>query len=148
MKTVKKNVYYCDHCNKKGLVAMHIRNHEGRCTNNPNRYCGACELPGLPAVIVPKLMARFTLSDNLEYDPTDPVYNPGANMDEKLVTWINEPITLQEIRNMVDNCPACILAILRQSGLNRHYFHLEAFDFKMELKRFISEKNYDGTPFC
>jgi hypothetical protein len=43
MKIIKKNVYYCDHCKKKGLSAVHIRNHEGRCTNNPDRWCGACE---------------------------------------------------------------------------------------------------------
>lgn len=142
MKTVKKNVYYCDHCKKKGLAASHIRNHEGRCTNNPNRHCGVCEGYITKHVVV-DLIARFALADNpAAYDPDyETVLDTKINTDEKLVTWTGEPVTLKEVRELAEDCPACILAILRQTGLNRHYFHLEAFDFKAELKAYMADKN-------
>lgn len=146
MKTVKKNVYYCDHCKKKGLAASHIRNHEARCTNNPNRYCGACERQSIVEVVA-DLKARFTLADNPNaFDSADPEWfaKEGVNTEEKLVTWIGEPVTLQEVRDLADNCPACTLAILRQTGLNRHYFHLDTFEFKVELKEFMKDKMYNG----
>lgn len=142
MKVIKKNVYYCDHCDKKGLVALHIRKHEARCTNNPNRYCGVCESIGQLKFIVERFKIRFTLADNplLPINPHEDIYDPSLNYDEKLVTWVREPITLQEIRKSVDDCPACLLAVLRQTGLNMHYFHLDKFDFKKELQDYISAK--------
>lgn len=149
MKIVKKNVYYCEHCSKKGLAANHIRNHEGRCTNNPHRYCGVCEMSGHTSVTVERLKMRFTLADNpiVAFRDHEDVYDPDANYDEKLVTWIGEPITLQEIRRLADDCPACILAILRQTGLNLHYFHLEKFDFKKELQDYVSAKGTPSNPY-
>lgn len=140
MKTVKKNVYYCDHCKKKGLSAVHIRNHQARCTNNPNRHCGVCEGYSTKQVVA-DLLIRFTLTDNpAAYDPSETVFDPEVNTDEKLVTWTREPVTLNEVIELADRCPACVLAILRQTGLNRHYFHFEAYDFKGELKSYMSDK--------
>jgi hypothetical protein len=139
MKVVKKNVYYCDHCNKRGLAAIHMRKHEGRCTANPRRFCGTCENAGIN-VVVEALLKRFTLADNpLAYVDFESIYNPEANNDEKIVSWLGEPVTLEEVRRMADGCPSCILAVLRQTGLNRHYFHLEKFDFKKELADWMSD---------
>jgi hypothetical protein len=83
------------------------------------------------------------LADNPNLPNADDPFDPDQNTDEKLVTWIGKPVTLKEIRELADDCPACILAILRQSGLNRHYFHLEPFDFKKEMSAYMSER-YQG----
>lgn len=34
--------YYCDHCNKAGGHAGHMRTHEQHCTSNPFRACRMC----------------------------------------------------------------------------------------------------------
>lgn len=147
MLIVKKNVYYCEHCNKKGLVAMHIRKHEARCTNNPHRFCGVCEYGNATATIVELFKKRFELIDNLAVPEYGDIYNPEANNDEKIVKWIGEPVTLQDVRNTVDNFPACILAILRQTGFNRHYFHFDKFDFKTELKAWLADQGIPKSAY-
>lgn len=130
MKTIKKNVYYCDHCGKRGLSAGHISIHEDRCTANPNRVCFLCgQKLDLPK-IVSELKASFSLVANdrlaLDYE------------DEYKVVWTGTPVTLDEISNIADGCPNCILAILRQTGMNRHYFHY-GFDYKKENRSYFSE---------
>lgn len=121
MKTIKKNVYYCDFCKKRSLRSL--EKHEGRCTGNPNRSCGVCGREGKDLQpIVDAFKKRFIINSYFEVTEGT-VY---------VVNWLVEPTTLDEIRKSVDNCPACILAVLRQTGMNRHYFKFE-FDFKKEL---------------
>lgn len=122
MKTVIKPVYYCDHCKKRGLSKGHMRNHEARCTANPDRYCGLCKTKQPLREIVDKLKARFILTEGVD----------AMGFPEFGVYWKNEPVTLQEIRDLVDNCPNCILAVLRQTHLNYQCCGLETFDYKAE----------------
>jgi hypothetical protein len=144
MRTVKRNVYYCDHCNKRNLSLFHMRKHEAHCTANPLRICGVCESASISRGAIERFKARFSLADNPNANPSfDDIYDPEQNHDEKIVTWIGEPITLREVRDSVDNCPACILAVLRQTGLNRHYFHLEKFEFKKELRDYLNANRAD-----
>lgn len=44
MKTKVKEVYYCDHCNKNGLVKWMIEKHEKFCSSDPNNQsmCSGC----------------------------------------------------------------------------------------------------------
>ena len=49
MKVVKKNVYYCDYCNKKGLRSL--KAHEKHCTANPDRECRLCDNPSVKEII-------------------------------------------------------------------------------------------------
>lgn len=41
-KTVQ--MYYCDHCKKKGQRRHVIAQHEARCVRNPLRRCGVCHV--------------------------------------------------------------------------------------------------------
>lgn len=129
MKTVKKNVYYCDSCKKRSLSASAMNKHELRCTANPDRECGICNVlqgasPNIRE-IVNELKKRFTIEievSKIEFDLT---------VENQVCKWIGEPVTLEEIRNLVDGCPNCMLAILRQSRLNYQCCGIE-FDYKAE----------------
>jgi len=134
MKIVKKNVYYCDFCGKKGLSAGHMKNHEKHCTANPNRECGMCqELDNtqrdLPALIK-KYKSRYTLLTQGE---------------SKKVQWMGKPITIDEIKEDVENCPMCILTIFRCAGLNRYYFSQIGltYNYKEEMAELWKDINRD-----
>ena len=60
--------------------------------------------------------------------------------------WHGDKITLEEVRKLAENCPNCILAILRQTGLNRHYFDLKKFNYGQELKQEMSDKYPSESP--
>lgn len=79
MKTKRVNRYYCDYCKKQGGSASHISRHEKRCTMNPDRECGVCDLLGV-----------------------------AQDCANKCLKWLREAC---------DNCPACILAAIRQRGI-------------------------------
>ncbi len=117
MKTVKKNVYYCGFCNKRG-------EHEQRCTANPKRKCRMCG-GGNVVSEIEAFKKRFILHAN----PVQDFFEPGDNTDSHRVEWLGEPVTIEEISKEVDGCPNCILTILRLTGMNRHYFHFE-FNYK------------------
>jgi hypothetical protein len=131
----KKNVYYCDHCKKRTLSGGSMKTHEKHCTNNPDRQCRLCGMGSIKGLIE-TFKARFTLRKQ-EYDIWTEEY-PG----EYVVIWTGEPVTLQEIRDEVGNCPNCIFSIIRQVGFNRHYFKFEAFDYKKELQEELAERNH------
>ena len=62
MKTVKKNVYYCDFCGKRSLAALHMHNHEDGCTMNPNRKCGLCDGRDI-VMFIEQLKSRFEIKE-------------------------------------------------------------------------------------
>ncbi len=130
MKTIKKNVYYCDYCKKRGLSASAMSVHEKHCTANPNRKCRLCNnnLDIIP--FMRELGHRFELLI------TEDEY--GISTHE--VHWIGTPITLQEVLEFTDGCPNCTLAILRQTKLNYSVFGFK-YDFKKEMAAYWSEKN-------
>jgi hypothetical protein len=122
----KKKVwrYYCEFCKKSGCSAGHLKKHEKGCTANPNRECGLCRTAGL------------------EQEPT-----------AKLVSILMEKIPVEEqmkkLRDITENCPACILSAIRQSGLQHWDFDEDGiekgpnynFDYKKEAALFWSEIN-------
>lgn len=119
--------YYCDHCKKAGGSAGHLAKHERGCTNNPERVCGVCHRSGNgPSKPVVELVAALGIGD-------------AAGM--------------AALRSVCDNCPACILAAIRQSKTLDHT-PMEMselplavspgwyeFDFKAELAAFWQEIN-------
>ena len=126
MRTVKKNVYYCDYCKKRSLSAAHMNKHETGCTANPDRYCKLCygNEMGQHDIrqITEQLKTRFEI-----------IETQGEYGTELTAKWNAEPITLTEIQKSVDDCPNCTLAILRQTGLNRYPFEIsDKFDYKKE----------------
>lgn len=135
MRVIKKNVYYCDHCKKRGMSGGHMKRHESRCTNNPERVCYACERKSIRE-IVEKFKARYTLT-LVDFDDE---YERGKDY---VPEWIGDPVTLNEIREAVDNCPNCILSVVRQCKFNHHYFtDFEKFDYKKELSEFMLHRPY------
>ena len=133
MKTIKKNVYYCDHCKKKGLAKFYIVKHEKGCTLNPNRICGLCESSEI-SELVNKLKSMFTVA-KIESD---------IFYWEK-IKWIEKEVTLKDLREWVDNCPNCLLALVRQSGLLSIDYENFHFNYKIESASAFANKCNDET---
>lgn len=130
MRVIKKNVYYCDFCKKKSLKSLAI--HEKHCTANPNRTCRLCE-GGSIKEIIDKYKKLFIV----EITPAE----YGENVEVKYL----KEFTLENIRNeLEDNCPTCLLAIIRCVGLNRYYFDKKfKFDYQKELADWWRRCNED-----
>jgi len=139
MKTKLRNRYYCDFCKKSGGHAGYMRKHESRCTLNPDRHCGFCDIneeniqPAMKDMLalLPDI-AQFTthVADDFgewEYDTFD---------SDKLTKAANE--ALIELRKLSD-CPGCIMAALRQKGIPVPL--VTDFSFKEESKRVWSDFN-------
>ena len=135
MKTIKKNVYYCEFCSKRGLSAYHILKHEKHCTANPDRRC---RLRGNNSLMeeIEKLKSRFEIIEN-ELDFIDDIFTTN---DHYTVEWKGEKITIDEILDITDGCPNCTLAILRQTRLNWHLFDIK-YDYQKELSGWWKEKH-------
>lgn len=131
MKTVKKNVYYCDFCKKKGLSAPVIARHEKHCTANPDRECKPCKESRDIKTFIEKLKSRFEIKETIDQ------YTGFTNQE---VIWKGYPITLIEILEFTDECPNCTLAVLRQTKLNYSVFNLK-YDYQTSLKEWWKEKN-------
>lgn len=114
--------YKCEFCGKNGRSAGHMRQHEIGCTMNPDRVCRCHEYaaPGTKARPVAELLV--VLRENCDA----------------------EDHGLAELRLAAEECPCCILAALRQSGLVKGYCDedgytppkvgKEQFDFAAEMK--------------
>lgn len=97
--------------------------------------------------IVEEYKKRFTIT---EYTPQS-ILEIG-HTDTHVVEWIGEKINLEEVRNKVDGCPNCMLAIIRQCKFGHHYFHdFGKFNYKSEMEdamRVINDKNkYDYSEY-
>ena len=106
MKTVLKKRHYCEFCKKAGGSAYRMRTHEERCTLNPERKCGVCamleeEQPTMAALLEPFAGIKAVEDEygNLCFDE--------AALDAGLA----------QARKVSNNCPACIMAAIRQSGI-------------------------------
>lgn len=119
------------------MAAHAIRNHEGSCTNNPNRYCRLCERKSIYELIE-GYKKRFVMHPAIQED------HEGNYMGDYFnVEWIGEPVTMDEVRKVVDNCPNCVFSILRQCKFNYKCFDFPAFDYKKELDVALREKKDD-----
>ena len=139
MKKFKRWRYKCDHCGKVGGSGHHMKNHENRCTMNPDRQCGMC---GLVEEIDPDGELTLPLS---ELTDIVMIY-AGAMKDvdqyrEQDVVGQIQSALFAELRPAAHNCPACILAALR---LADHWW-LGEFDFKVEGDVIRSEAYALGT---
>lgn len=135
-KTVKR--HWCDFCNKAGLQAHAMAKHEKHCTLNPARDCRVCGLLGGITHVGAERMAMLVsmLPDPSEFLAT----NWGDVMvaaQEKLV--LDLAIAMPKLREEVENCPACILAALRQKKIPVPM--VDGFDFKKEMQAIFSDLN-------
>jgi hypothetical protein len=117
MKTIKKNVYYCEYCNKRGLSAGHMSKHEKSCTLNINRICRVCNLLAKEKLelqpIINKHLALYIQTDFLK------TYNGQSILED------------------CDSCPACSLAVIRQiykQTQSKHLYNNIVFDYKKEMQ--------------
>lgn len=111
MKKIKRWRYYCDFCKKSGGNKHHMERHEKCCTNNPDRECGMCSIAGLLQSPIKKLIAALGVGDE---------------------------IGVENLRQCANGCPACMLAAIRQSGLDSISAHIERGEDSMD---------FEGVPF-
>jgi hypothetical protein len=132
--STKKQVwqYRCDFCTKRNLSAGSIAKHEKHCTMNPARICRMCVAGGIGDEQKPISALTACLSlDKADYG-------------------------IEELKDLAQQCPACVLAGIRQSKIRETYrakFATEQewseaggpldlkWDFKEALKEFWSEVN-------
>ncbi len=113
MKERQRTVFYCDFCRKHGLSRHAMRAHEIRCTMNPFRVCSWHE-PKRGQNPLDVLARRLR-------------ERPG--LTEQDIFWLHDA---------VDGCPACMLAALRQSGVEYHYDSNShrIFDYETAVKEY------------
>lgn len=126
MKVKKVNRYSCDFCKKKTLTAHSMRNHEEHCTKNPNRKCGMCAYVGESQPDLKELIA--IVPDYHKY--------PDDFLDELIAAVAK---ALPALREAANNCPACIMAAIRQSNIPLPI--VTDFDFEKESKEMLAECN-------
>jgi len=140
MKIVKKNVYYCEFCGKRSLRTL--AKHESRCTANPDRECGICKLLENETKDIKPLIEKYRKS----YELIEVDDNYGTPHTRTVAIWTGEAITLKMIKEEVDQCPACTLAIINLSGLNKQYNEqgerlIEKLNLSKELQSIWGEIN-------
>ncbi len=105
MKTIKKNVYYCDYCKKRYLSKPWCSKHEKHCTANINRECRMCDNGGTLNNIADIIAT---------YKATYKVIVQEAKGFEQIIWLTKKPLTWQFVADAVDGCPACTLAVIRK----------------------------------
>jgi hypothetical protein len=126
VKRVQRWRYYCDHCKKVSGLRSAMEKHEKGCTLNPARDCGICGfLGGGMAVTTQELVAL--LPDPAAFVRTVPEQRYFDGIEWDTIAAYQEPddaalreatqAVLPRLRELTENCPACILAALRQRGI-------------------------------
>lgn len=114
MRTKLVKRHYCDHCNKGGMVAKSMEQHERTCLKNPRRACFLCEEDRETPTPMAELIAAF---DHRGLDGT------GG------------------LREAARDCPACTLAAILQSmPKNPDQDDYVQYDYKTEKDRWYSER--------
>ena len=139
MITKKVNRYYCEFCKKSGGNAGYIKKHEMSCTLNPHRICRVCQMDH--GDWAQKEKRQSPLITLIELLPDPNLYH----RDDEIATWFTSGLTdavnkvLPKIRELSSNCPACILAAIRQKGIPVPM--VTDFSFTKEMKEIWDEIN-------
>lgn len=100
MRSAQRTRYYCDHCNRGSGSPSAMLRHEKGCTANPNRVCSMhYKVTGGCGPLPLKTLLEVFM-------------NPALGKD-----WQER---MKRLRDEADNCPACILATIRQSGVQKY----------------------------
>lgn len=127
MKTKKVNRYTCDFCAKHKYSAGHMSRHEEVCTKNPQRKCRCCRfVDGVTQDIKDLIPLVPDLSDYKD---------ENGSFDDLLTKEANK--ALITLREKTKNCPACIMAVIRQSGIP--VTMVTEFKYKEELENVTKE---------
>ena len=122
MKAVKRWRYYCDHCKKVSGLRSAMEKHEKGCTLNPARECGICAFlntGGAPLADLLALLPDATKFKRMESWDAGEEFGGSGEYEVVDDEGLREAVhaVLPKLRELTDNCPACILAALRQKGI-------------------------------
>lgn len=148
MRIVKRNRYYCEFCGKGGGQSASMKKHESRCTLNPDRECGVhlmLELGTPPKVAKMIELLPDESSFHLVYENApDGVFSLRQN---ELQSAVDK--AMPALKELTENCPACILAAFRQSKIP---FSFSGLDYGVEMNKvwygFWHEKNLEIEESC
>lgn len=133
MRTRKCIRYYCDFCKKAGLQKHHIEKHEKHCTKNPNRVCRVCGVIKSTQKPTPELLRLMPKLPNL----TSGRWSDDDDVMRAELDLLNAAVV--ELRKATSNCPACIMATIRQSNIPVPM--VSGFRFTEEMRAIWSEIN-------
>lgn len=135
-KTVKR--HWCDFCNKAGMQAKVMANHEARCTLNPARSCRVCQL-----LEGGECEDKKPLADLIAMlpDPTEFLASSCWSERDSPYTKLTEEIdaVIPAFRAAAGHCPACMLAAIRQKKI--YVSMVSGFDFKGEMQSIFNDIN-------
>lgn len=143
-KTVTR--YQCGFCKKKGYSASHMAKHERHCTMNPNRVCRVCRMitgevqPRRPVKELVAILPKHPRSYYEGAQDEDGTIFPHPNAESEVAN------ALVELRKAYNDCPACIMAALRQAGIPVHC--AKGFDFKKEMQSIWDDINNAKLESC
>lgn len=119
MRTVERKVYYCDFCRKHGLQRAAMEKHERHCTLNPDRKC------------------RWQMGEDahaeVNFRELAEEIRRRAPLGAEDVDWLRD----------ATQCPACMLAVFRQAGVEYHYDQAgtgRLWDYGEEVERFRKDE--------
>lgn len=145
MKTKKVNRYYCDHCGKGGGAAGHMRRHEERCTLNPQRVCGMCRFDKRAPKPLAELVAM--LPDPEKYKKCDDHVNLDCDSYIGLVEAAKT--AWPALKEAADECPACMLAAVRQAGMPDGFLSsCDFFNYRKAVDSLFAEHRYEEQEAC
>ncbi len=123
MKVKTKKVYYCNFCNKHSLKTL--VKHENHCTGNINRECRVCKSTSIWDIpkMIKEFKKRYIIDEHEGYEA---------------IRWVDKPITKDEILDLVEQCPACTLTIIRQLSPSSGMID---FNFKIEMDVWWKDHN-------
>jgi hypothetical protein len=130
MTSRKVTQYKCDFCGKRKYSSPAMKKHEKHCTLNPNRSCRMCDI----------VHVKHNMGELLAILPP-PIRKENDEWGDN-VTLLNRTeieTALVELRELADECPACILAALRQKGI--HPMSESGYDYAKERKEFWEYQN-------
>jgi hypothetical protein len=119
MKKVQRWRYYCGFCKKSGGSGAAMHKHEMACTLNPGRVCGICSLMGEATPAMAEMLALLP-------DPTGLL----TSMESEQSLCDAVEAAMPALRELANNCPACIMAALRIKGIPVPM--VDSFDYKKE----------------
>lgn len=123
MRVQEKKVYYCDFCPKRRMTKASMERHESSCTLNPARAC------------------RWKMAGE-KHKTVD-----LQSLVRQLYGVTLTPEFVDGIRNAVGGCPACMLAVLRQTGCKWPYENLWKYEDELERFREAEKDVYERQDY-
>ena len=142
MRTRKVSRYWCDFCDKGGLQKHAMAVHEKHCTLNPGRECRVCQ------IVDPERDSSFvkkTLPELIALLPQISDYTPDgaewySDCTPEGAEWYRAiDAAVPILRAATGDCPACMMAALRQAKIP--LLCATGFDFSAEMKSLFDDIN-------